>query len=138
MQGRAAGGSGTATTTHPTLPAGTMLTLAVAIIDTTAFDLTVSCMKAYLIALRENAHVDLVRAGAQPSGPRQRLSSGRCSGRNAQCAAHPPSKHFRIARSILYTFTTTLPYRYHESVLLNPPRLVHTLVPRTPSTNCGH
>jgi hypothetical protein len=91
-----------------------MLTFAMGIIHTTIVVLTTDGMNVRLTASSEHVHVDLVplfRAGAQPSRLRQRLSSGRCSGRNAQCAAHPPSKHLRIPRNISYTFTTTLPSR---------------------------
>jgi hypothetical protein len=98
----------------PTLQVGALLTFAMGIIHTILVVLTTHCMNVQLTASSEHVYVDLVplwRAGAQPSGPRQRLSSGRCSGRNAQCAAHPPSKHFRIPRNISCTFNTTLPSR---------------------------
>jgi hypothetical protein len=113
---RRQGGSGTAT--MPTLQVGAMLTFAIGIIHTIVVVLTKKCMNVQLTASSEHVCVDLVplrRAGAQPSGPRQRLSSGRYSGRNAQCAAHPPSKHFRIP----VTSHITSPPHFHPVISIS-------------------
>jgi hypothetical protein len=70
-----------------------------------------NCSSAYslnLFCMTERGVVSLWRAGAPPSGPRQLLSSGQCSARNARRSAHPPFKHLTAPPATLKYLTASL------------------------------